>query len=217
MTGVGEPRNSLHVAVAAALTLLTPQAQAQAQKDAASAISISAEDLDDALRSLARKTGTQVVFDPLLVSGRTVPAVVGAKTSEQALRTLLANTGLTYRSTAPGTYTILAQAAATPSPRTNVEQTTGAGVPVQENATLVEEVVVTAQRREEALQDVPISISVLPGTKLDSSSVEGVSEALNAVPAVVTTETYLGGGTNIAIRGVGASFPLFAGSSAVSY
>jgi len=79
------------------------------------------------------------------------------------------------------------------------------------------EIVVTAQKREERLQSVPISISVLSGSALDNSSFQGVSEALNAVPGVATTNVYLGGGTNIEIRGVGASFPLKTGPSAVAY
>jgi iron complex outermembrane receptor protein len=78
-------------------------------------------------------------------------------------------------------------------------------------------VVVTAEKRSERLQNVPISISVLRGSDLDKSTLQGVSEALNDVPGVATTETYLGGGTNIEIRGVTAGFPLYAGQSTVGY
>lgn len=81
----------------------------------------------------------------------------------------------------------------------------------------LQEIVVTAEKRSERLQNVPISISVLRGRELDKSTVQGVSEALNTVPGVVTTETYLGGGTNIAIRGVTTGFPLYAGQSTVAY
>jgi iron complex outermembrane receptor protein len=81
----------------------------------------------------------------------------------------------------------------------------------------IQEVIVTAQKREEKLQNVPMSISVLTGANLNRSTVQGISEALNAVPGLATTEAYLGGGTNIAIRGVASSFPFFSGSSAVAY
>src|SRR5687768_6549898 len=50
----------------------------------------------------------------------------------------------------------------------------------------IEEVVVTAQRREEKLREVPIAISVLGGTELDHSTVKSVSEALNRVPGVTS-------------------------------
>lgn len=50
--------------------------------------------------------------------------------------------------------------------------------------TNLEEVVVSAQRREERLQDVPISISVLSGEHLDTSTSSGVLEELTKVPSV---------------------------------
>ena len=52
---------------------------------------------------------------------------------------------------------------------------------------MVEEVVVTAQRREERLQEVPISISVIGGNALDKSTAQGVTEALGQVAGVATT------------------------------
>lgn len=81
----------------------------------------------------------------------------------------------------------------------------------------LEEIVVTAQKRAENLQDVPISISVLSGTDLDKSTVEGISEALNQVPGIATTSFFLGGGTQIAVRGVASGTGLFSGSSPVAY
>jgi iron complex outermembrane recepter protein len=80
-----------------------------------------------------------------------------------------------------------------------------------------EEVVVTAQKREERLNDVPISMTVLSGVELDSSTVQGISEALNRVPGVATTIAQQSGGTQIAIRGVTAGGPLFNGSSPIAY
>ena len=81
----------------------------------------------------------------------------------------------------------------------------------------LEEVVVTAQKRAERLQDVPISISVLSGTDLDKSSVQGVTEALSTVPGVSVMQAYQGGGTLITVRGVAAGGPLFGGASPISY
>ncbi len=70
----------------------------------------------------------------------------------------------------------------------------------------LEEIVVTAQKREERLQDVPISISVLGGAALDSSSDRGVIEAVSRVPGVFVPQTAggarYGGNSMIAIRGV---------------
>jgi iron complex outermembrane recepter protein len=82
---------------------------------------------------------------------------------------------------------------------------------------LIGEVIVSAQKREENLWEVPISISVLGGSDLDKSTVQGVTEVLNRVPGVATLVYAQGGGTNVAIRGVAAGSPVFVGSSPVSY
>jgi outer membrane receptor protein involved in Fe transport len=79
------------------------------------------------------------------------------------------------------------------------------------------DIVVTAQRRDEALLEVPISISVLSGERLDSSSSEGVIEALRSVPGVTTSEYFQSGGSGISVRGVTANAPTLNGSNPVSY
>ena len=81
----------------------------------------------------------------------------------------------------------------------------------------IDEIVVTAQKREERLQDVPISISVLGGKELDSSTYQGVTDALNTVPGVAAFGSTEGGGTQITIRGVTAGLPTFSGSSTSAY
>lgn len=77
------------------------------------------------------------------------------------------------------------------------------------------EIVVTAQKREQALQDVPISITVLGGEKLDSTN-QSLVEELGRVPGVATVGAALGGNF-ISIRGVGASGTSFAGTGTVGY
>lgn len=48
------------------------------------------------------------------------------------------------------------------------------------------EVIVTAQKREERLRDVPISITALAGKDLDRSTERSVADALNGVPGVIS-------------------------------
>lgn len=86
-----------------------------------------------------------------------------------------------------------------------------------DSQTVLEELVVTAQKRAERLQDVPISISVLSGSDLDRSTLVSAADALNRTPGVVGTVAVQGGGTQVAMRGVGASGPLFNGSSPIGY
>src|ERR1700761_4711122 len=78
-------------------------------------------------------------------------------------------------------------------------------------APVIDEIVVTAQKREQRIQDVPISLSVMGGAELDKSSVQSVSDALSMVPGVAVNVTGQGGETKLTIRGVTASGALFAG------
>jgi iron complex outermembrane receptor protein len=81
----------------------------------------------------------------------------------------------------------------------------------------LEEVIVTAQKRSQRLQDVPISISVLGSADLDKSTSEGLAQMLNRVPGIATTTAAQGGGTQLAIRGVTSGGALFNGSSPIAY
>jgi iron complex outermembrane recepter protein len=81
----------------------------------------------------------------------------------------------------------------------------------------LEEIVVTAQKRQESAEKVPISMTVLGGQELDQSTAQGVADVLNTVPAVSTLNSYQGGGTLVTIRGVSAGEALLNGSGTVGY
>jgi outer membrane receptor protein involved in Fe transport len=81
----------------------------------------------------------------------------------------------------------------------------------------LEEIVVTAQKREQRVQDVPISLSVMSGADLDKSSIQSVSDALGMIPGVAVNTTIQGGETRLTIRGVTAAGSLFAGPSPIGY
>ena len=94
------------------------------------------------------------------------------------------------------------------------------GVSAQDTDTdgidVIEEIIVTAQKREERLLDVPISMTMLSGVDLDRSRVEGLTEILRSVPGVATPVVALGT-PSIAIRGVTADFFAFGGAPTASY
>ncbi len=71
-----------------------------------------------------------------------------------------------------------------------------------ETSGALEEIVVTAQKRSESLQDVPISIAVLTGDAIASQKLQSLSDLSGRLPNV-----YVGGGTitnSLFIRGVGS-------------
>ncbi len=86
-------------------------------------------------------------------------------------------------------------------------QTDGAQ-PVQTAATsgdeIVSDIVVTAQRRSENLQDVPISVNVVMGSALERANISDLENVSVRIPAVVIRPAP--GGDQIFIRGAGSGF-----------
>lgn len=75
----------------------------------------------------------------------------------------------------------------------------GAAAGAQESTSLAE-IVVTAQKRTESLQDVPIAVSAVSGTKIAESGIMKIEDLKNYVPTLFMTETAIG--NNISIRGI---------------
>ena len=67
------------------------------------------------------------------------------------------------------------------------------------------EIVVTAQRRDQSLQDVPLAITAVPPERLDQLSIRKVDQLEVVTPGLVFNSGYTY--SQIYIRGVGASFP----------
>ncbi|MEZ5568880.1 MAG: TonB-dependent receptor [Halioglobus sp.] len=74
--------------------------------------------------------------------------------------------------------------------------------PYTVSAQTLEEVVVTAQKRSQSLQDVPISISAISGEKLNEAGITRISDLQVYVPNLSMSEAAIG--SNIYIRGVGS-------------
>src|SRR3970040_1345114 len=56
------------------------------------------------------------------------------------------------------------------------------GTPVLTQAQVVEEILVTAQKREQALQDVPISVTAMTGDQLEALGIDDYTEITQQVP-----------------------------------
>lgn len=157
--------------------------------DEAVAVALPAQPLGDALRELAKTSGLQLLFDPNLVAGRRAPAVMGTLAPREALLQLLRGTDLEIHEESPGVLVIRARPsrAATephngdPAP---VANTPGASALIR-NAAL-EEIVVTAQKRERIAQDVPIAISAVSSQDLVRRNVSDLTDLRGQVPGSVS-------------------------------
>jgi iron complex outermembrane receptor protein len=67
----------------------------------------------------------------------------------------------------------------------------------------LEEVMVTARRREENLQDVPISMSVFNQKQLDDANIVNAGDLANYVPSLQVNTRFGGDTTTFAVRGFG--------------
>ena len=73
------------------------------------------------------------------------------------------------------------------------------GAVIAQEAAL-EEVFITAQKRVQKLQDVPISVNALSGEKIEDAGITSIERIADYIPSFNMTQT--GIGTNIAIRGI---------------
>jgi len=188
--------------------------------------------LEEALEAFSKDTGLQIIYRARMTSGLTSGGAPSGLSNAETLRDILQGTGLQFEFLNDRTVTIVDSKRTTAAAafgqmslsQSDVADTSGTRAPTTSSFSdtraeppSLEEIVVTAQKRTERLQDVPISISVVGGETLDRSSITSVAEALASIPGVVALESPQSGGNMVAIRGVTASGPLFSGSSPVGY
>ena len=71
---------------------------------------------------------------------------------------------------------------------------------------MLEEVVVTARRREENLQDLPLSIQAITADAMEAQGIYNMQQLTDFVPNVVLTEDQRKNDTRMYIRGIGGGF-----------
>ena len=167
-------------------------------------LNIPSTDLGDALRAFGTASDTQILFSPGLVEGHRSAALRGKLSIVQAMDYLLANTELTYRRTASNVI-LITQAPKADQPR--LAQTVAPPVEPPAEATedfgIVEEVIVTAGKRRENIQDVPASVLVVTEAALERATVRDFDDIVKVAPSVTITKTSQPGNNSINIRGIG--------------
>jgi outer membrane receptor protein involved in Fe transport len=153
---------------------------------------IPAQDAVGALQAFARQSDRQILFPYEAASGHRTPAIRGEMTEREALARLAESAGLEVSSDDGRTITLRPKPAA-PQP---------SGGPAEPgSAVTVEELVVTANRREQQVKDVPMSVAAVSGVELERAGVETLLDLGHEVPGLTVTES--GPGQNrIFLRGV---------------
>jgi iron complex outermembrane receptor protein len=174
--------------------------------------------LGPALGALAEQCGVPLLFPYELARTGGIHPVRGRRTISEALKIMLRGTSLTGELTASGVITIsrfvdngekdmtrntraglLAGASALVMSLIGTNQ-----VQAQETrSNVIEEVIVTATKRAESVQDIPQSITAVSGKDLEAKGIENYEDLTRTIPGVIAT-----GGSNFnkfVVRGIQTS------------
>jgi iron complex outermembrane recepter protein len=192
------------LSICAPMTLLDVQsALAQDFEHASLAVDIPARQLAEALTEFASQTGLQLVYVSDIVRNRRSHAATAGLSVDEALARLLQGTGLRYEYLAPHSIHILA-----------AETAPVAAVTFNSAQEELREIIVTANRREEDQQDVPMTIQVLTGETLATLNTTTFDDFVNYLPGV--TAHGVGPGQNtVYVRGLGNTVGGMQGSGVV--
>jgi outer membrane receptor protein involved in Fe transport len=176
---------------AAAIAIFTSAgiAHAEDKRD----FNIAPQPLATALMEFGAQSGVAIVVPGELTATKTTHGVSASVEPELALQTILAGTGLTYRREGE-LFAIVQVGAADP------QSGSAAGDGADQGT--VQALIVTAQKREEDIQDVPIAISAFTQEDLTRSQVAGGPDLMTQVPNFTFTKTNFSG-YSIQIRGIG--------------
>jgi iron complex outermembrane receptor protein len=191
---------ALSICTPAAL-LHAPTTLAQAFEPTALTAAIPAEPLAQALAGFARQTGVQLVYLSGVVRDQRSHAVSAGLGANEALARMLEGTGLKFEYLTPRSIRILAAAVGPPRET----------APVNPGGDELQEVIVTANRREENLQNVPMTIQVLTGATLAKLNATTFDDFVKYLPAV-TAQGVGPGQNNIYVRGLGTAVTAIQGS-----
>jgi iron complex outermembrane recepter protein len=181
-----------------------PATLAQAFEPKALAADIPAEPLAQALAAVARQTGLQFVYVSGVVGDQRSHAVPAGLGANEALTRVLEGTGLKFEYLTARSVRILATVVVPPLERTTK-------IPATDE---LQEVIVTANRREQNLQNVPMTIQVLTGATLAKLNATTFDDFVKYLPAV-TAHGVGPGQNNIYVRGLGTPAGGMQGSGAI--
>lgn len=165
--------------------------------------------LAEALRDYGQISGLDIIFTEDLVRGFSTTGLLGEFTAEEALQHLLQGTGLIAERSAAGALMIRRERedarVAEENSRNDDEEVQTARLSQRNNPgdAVVEEILVTAQKKEERLVETPLSVSVLSAKQLEQMGATQLRDFADIVPGMSYT-TSGAGNSQVSLRGVTA-------------
>jgi iron complex outermembrane receptor protein len=150
---------------------------------------IAPQSLTAALNEFGVQSSKAVLFTTDLTGAKVSRGISQEAEPEIALAQMLDGTGLTWRRSGDAFLIVKADS----GPQSGSAEGGGAEV---------EALIVTAQKKEENIQDVPIAISAFSAKALEEQKIEGGFDLLKAIPNVTFSKNNFTG-YNFSIRGIG--------------
>lgn len=185
--------NSLfrHLAAGSAMAIAAYIAPVAAQT---ASFNVPAQDVSSAVRQFARQANVQIVVSGRVAEGRRSNPVNGVMSVQQALDRMLVNTGLVAQMTAAGTYVVVGSRSEVANAAQPEAATTG-----------VSEIIVTAQRRKEGQQSVPISLTAFSGEAIRDYRLQTLRDVSRLTPGLLVSNFSVASPI-IAVRGATNTF-----------
>ena len=197
-------------------------------------INLPSQTVARSLNGLSEQTGIPVLFPYDLAKNRQANPVAGQYTLLQALDILLKGTSLSGGLSDKGVLMISTVESETPNNRgkdMKLESgllsklfvslaaifTAPAGTAQEGGAqgkAVLEEIVVTAQKREQSIQDVGMAITALGQDRLVDAQVQNIQDLQGMAPGLTLGETF--GFAQIMVRGIGTDNPFAGGDPSVA-
>ena len=179
---------------ASALVLVHPAA--------AKIFNIPGGDLNTALDVYMQQAGVQIVFSGDVVRGHRTKGAKGDYTETAALTQLLRGTGFTTETTSSSAIGIVPERHEGAPLRVAQAARRAPTAPTAAAPTTVETVVVTAQKKSENIQQVPISVTALSQQQLTDRQIAAGPDLIRDVPNMNFGKTNFSG-YSIELRGIG--------------
>ena len=214
---------SLSARVVLGWLLLSCTVQADAQVTVK--FNLPSQSLAESLRAVASQTQTNILFDRVLVHGLMAQALDAQLNLDQAMRRLLAGTGLTYRKTDEKTVVIVVAdktgdpstthdtaSPSSPAPTQHLASSAGltansidaqSSMAKDSDATRLEEITVTARRREESLYAVPVAVTALSPGDIRARGIQTAEDLQNYVPSLNVSSSVTRDDYTFSLRGMG--------------
>jgi iron complex outermembrane receptor protein len=153
-------------------------------------------DLAAALDTYMQQSGAEIFFVQDAVRGHRTKGAKGDYSETAALTQVLRGTGFTTQAVPSSNFINIVPAPSAPKPRVETLRVAAAA------PAAIETVVVTAQKKSENVQQVPIAITALSQAQLTERQIAGGPDLVKEVPNLTFSKTNFSG-YNLEIRGIG--------------